>query len=823
MWADLFDLIPQNLKQQALDTLVDVVSGQAKKLAGDELANKIKKMRSDAAFRETFERGLQQAIQRFAEEYPQQDEDLVAILVKERQLFQNKEVQAALLAILKRPGAYLEEERDKVLDSFVTVLPQRLNRERVDRAVTYLLKCLAEELWHLPELSPLYSLQFQRITAEVSREQLALQRAQLEALSRLDHGVRQALLQLTDAIGEQKLLASGNPTPLLQPPQVLHNLPQPDYEMFVGREIELAQIHQLLRPHPQSRHYLVVIDGIGGIGKSSLALEVAHHYLRNNDALPPAERFDAIIWMSAKRNVLTAEGIKPRRQVMQTLDDIYTAIAVALEQPDITRARPEEQDELVRQTLTRQRTLLIVDNLETVDDETVLTFLRELPDPTKAIVTTRHRIDIAYPIRLSGMPWNDARHLIQQESQRKQVTLSQSETELLYERTGGIPLALVWSIAQVGFGYSVGAVLHRLGQPTNDVAHYCFQAAVTQIRQTPAFPLLLALSLFATDATREALGFVTELSILDRDEGLVTLEKLSLINKLGHRFSLLPLTHDYCHLLFSEQPDLETRYRERQMEYFLNLMRERHEEKDRGVATIKPEIANIRAVIDWCWQEKRLQTFELFLNQFATYLWRTGNSTALTRYYQLGIEASILLENELSQAKLLSALANLRELQGALPEAQKLLEQALLIFKQQQNPTGLIWANYNLSVIYLKRRLFTAANHYISLALATALELENNVHAIRCYCQLARIAIVQGQPQKAQEALEYAQKVQQALPPEQRDSWVSAMLNRLLGQVAFVGKDYHLAEGYYQQSLVIAQAVNSITMEARTKGLMAEL
>jgi predicted ATP-dependent serine protease len=31
---------------------------------------------------------------------------------------------------------------------------------------------------------------------------------------------------------------------------------------------------------PQSRHFLIVIDGVGGIGKSTLALEVAHRCLQ---------------------------------------------------------------------------------------------------------------------------------------------------------------------------------------------------------------------------------------------------------------------------------------------------------------------------------------------------------------------------------------------------------------------------------------------------------------------------------------------------------------------------------------------------------------
>ncbi len=91
---------------------------------------------------------------------------------------------------------------------------------------------------------------------------------------------------------------------------VRHNLPQPDYARFVGRKAELKQIGQLLLP--KTRHFVVTIDGIGGIGKSALALEVAHTYRRHADNLPEAERFAALIWTSAKQTVLTGEGIALR-------------------------------------------------------------------------------------------------------------------------------------------------------------------------------------------------------------------------------------------------------------------------------------------------------------------------------------------------------------------------------------------------------------------------------------------------------------------------------------------------------------------------------
>ena len=73
-----------------------------------------------------------------------------------------------MLAIIKKPGAHPSDEREMVLQSFETVLPERKNRQRVDRAVTVLLGYLAEEVWALPELQGVYMLQFQRMTAEAA-------------------------------------------------------------------------------------------------------------------------------------------------------------------------------------------------------------------------------------------------------------------------------------------------------------------------------------------------------------------------------------------------------------------------------------------------------------------------------------------------------------------------------------------------------------------------------------------------------------------------------------------------------------------------------
>lgn len=325
--------------------------------------------------------------------------------------------------------------------------------------------------------------------------------------------------------------------------KVKHNLPQPDYEQFIGRVSEIKRIKELL--HPKARPWVIVIDGVGGIGKSALVLEIGSRLLNSTKGFTKRERFQSIIWTSAKRNTLTADGIKPRSQTMQTLRDIYQAIAVVLNEEHISHLPIEKQTELIRRALTQQRTLLIIDNLETIDDEMILTFIRELPAPTKCIVTSRYRIDVAYAIRLSGLSQEEASDLIKQESIRRNLIMSKEEEDLLFNRTGGVPLAIVWSIAQMGYGYNVDTVLQKLGYPAEDISKYCFEQAMKYIRRKPSHILLIALSL-SGKADRKFLGKATELPDLDRDDGLVELERLSIVSKQNSVFELLPLVNNYA-------------------------------------------------------------------------------------------------------------------------------------------------------------------------------------------------------------------------------------------------------------------------------------
>lgn len=91
--VDPLGLVPQSIKDAVLDTTVDFLSGQAKKLLGDEIASKIKKLRTDASFHQSFEKGLKRALERFKLEYEEQDEDIVAAITADPSIFKDEKFQ----------------------------------------------------------------------------------------------------------------------------------------------------------------------------------------------------------------------------------------------------------------------------------------------------------------------------------------------------------------------------------------------------------------------------------------------------------------------------------------------------------------------------------------------------------------------------------------------------------------------------------------------------------------------------------------------------------------------------------------------------------
>jgi len=134
--------------------------------------------------------------------------------------------------------------------------------------------------------------------------------------------------------------------------------------------------------------------------------------------------------------------------------------------------------------------------------------------------------------------------------------------EELFERTGGVPLGIVWSIGLMVLGYELSSILEKLKSGKSDIARFCFEESLSRIRNHDPYKLLLTLSLFDSSVNRSMLGYAAGIEDeVRRDDGLAQLIQLSFVNKEGDRFSLLPLTRVFAFDELKNDSELESELR----------------------------------------------------------------------------------------------------------------------------------------------------------------------------------------------------------------------------------------------------------------------
>jgi LuxR family glucitol operon transcriptional activator len=88
-------------------------------------------------------------------------------------------------------------------------------------------------------------------------------------------------------------------------------------------------------------------------------------------------------------------------------------VTIVLDCPGILKEDLETQIEQLHLHLSRQRVLLIVDNLDGIDQQQeILSFLYELPTTVKVVMTSREQAITDLPIRLDPLPPDDSLALI---------------------------------------------------------------------------------------------------------------------------------------------------------------------------------------------------------------------------------------------------------------------------------------------------------------------------------------------------------------------------------------------------------------------------
>ncbi|MBF2085055.1 tetratricopeptide repeat protein, partial [Thermoleptolyngbya sp. C42_A2020_037] len=548
------------------------------------------------------------------------------------------------------------------------------------------------QLWHL--LSEVTGqkvgirtlpLMLQALMAEPSEAVTARNAADLAETGLAETGLAETGREIPAPADAPTLAGSAKPIPVMQPsPQqqlvrhvIRHNLPAPTCSAFVGREAEITQLLALLSP--QHGTQLISVDGIGGVGKTTLVLEAAYRCLQASqnasDQLDQSiPTFEAIVFTSAKRQFLAPFGLVERvGRSQRTLQDILQQIACTLG-VDVAAQSLADQVALISSALAEQRSLLIVDNLDTLDEtQAVLSFLYcELPPTVKAIVTTRQQSNFV-PIRLAAMPESEALLLIELEAAEKKVTLSEAEAQQLVQQTGGIPVAIHYAIGQMVSSYSVAYVLDNLLRADSDVSRFCFEASVNLLRDRPAHQLLMALTFFPAPVHRNVLVHValldqkshfgihssecfddSECSKADAknldspqdprliEQAFAQLCELSLIIQNGDRYTMLPLTQEYGIAELQQHPTFERKAREAWVRWCLEFVntygRQENWNWQMQNDVLQAEWQNIQSVIEWCMNQGRYEDLLKLWKCVDTHIHLQGDRPHCRRWWGLHLD-----------------------------------------------------------------------------------------------------------------------------------------------------------------------------------------
>ncbi|NJN88324.1 MAG: ATP-binding protein [Leptolyngbyaceae cyanobacterium SL_7_1] len=551
----------------------------------------------------------------------------------------------------------------------------------------------------------------------------------------------------------------------------IHNLPARDFAQLIGRDRELVQIQQFLSF--ESALHCLSIEGMGGMGKTTLALAAAYANLSG---------FSTVVFASAKTQRLTTCGIVPRLKPDRHLRDVFRAIAHTFNRADLLLKGFDQQIETIQQLLAQQPTLLLIDNLETVEDwQLMLAFLCDLPATVKVLLTSRHYTPFA-SIRLLPLAKPDSLTLLQQQATTKQVSLNALEMQYLCDRTSGIPAAIVYAVGQVAAGYTLNGQFIHLGLTDNEYTRFYFETSMMPLRGQFAHQLLMALALFPQSAPKAALSYVAgSHDAAMATTGLALLQQLSLLSQHNDRYEMLSLTRDYVIAELSAHPAFEQQARDRWIDWYISFTQEyggQDAKEWNDYTALEQEWENLRAVMEWCIANDRYDDARRLWQQVQSYTHARGYRGDRLTDWNTRLEWTTWLLAAAEQHREWAVVLDLLYDQGwtlTLMGNPKQLQQAAQLYT----------------------KAWTLRSHR-----DTEFQGTLAIH-------IAVLQIEQGEFNQALQWLQTANRLLDACPKE--TPAVTRSLTQLLyyyGEIAYKTGDYFCAQTLFEQALVQAEEVN---------------
>ncbi len=558
-----------------------------------------------------------------------------------------------------------------------------------------------------------------------------------------------------------------------------------DLPYFVGREQDIDTLcQQLLKP----RSKMVVVQGMGGVGKSSLAARLAYQLRRQ---FP-----DGVLWARVDQSTTLA---------------ILHSFAAAFGRDVSQYGDIPTRSRVVREILADKRVLMILDDAN--DDADIEPLLPPTTQRCGVIITTR-RIDLSsllgafwYQLKPFGEDATDSLNLFS-EILGVGPILAQRETfQQLANLLGHLPLAIAITAGRLATDIMTSAenLLAQLQQKGARVSELTYGRDSLTASFDLSFEWLTdqernfftSLGIFSNDnIVIAAIAHVADVDQRTANAIMQKLYQLSLVQSSGvGQFKLHPLLHDYANA--RRQTGVGSRLR------MVEFMVSHCEANTYDFPLIKASFSQMLKALAYAEQDSFDKLFMRGVHALAPYLKATGQFKLADDYLTRVQQLALLDNDSQNRARALATQGEILLKQGHVDQSGKVLGQALKLI--QRLPESTLHADVYL---FLGRQQIIvgeieSAEAFMLKGLETAREFKS--HSVACQL-MSRLSEVERNRGNYDRALEYADEGLALARALKSKRLISLLLNNR-GISSIMMGDYEMGDACFRESLELAQAM----------------
>ncbi|WP_420642374.1 AfsR/SARP family transcriptional regulator [Candidatus Leptofilum sp.] len=612
----------------------------------------------------------------------------------------------------------------------------------------------------------------------------------------------------------------------LRPNFSLQNLPLAPTP-FIGRKQELTTLRDWLSDKVVR---LITITGIGGMGKTRLALAVTKLFLHPKTAQPMTPFADGIYFIDLVP--LTAP------------DQIETAVAEVLHL-QLTMGNGRSPRQQLLDYLSGKQMLLLFDNFEhLLPGATFISELLQVAPNLSIIVTSRTRLRLRGEkvLALSGLAYhrddatseansfdNDAVQMFLSTATQIEPELNPSQDEMtqineICRMVEGSPLAVELAARWVdtlplgSIASGIKEDIDRLATDLQDLPPR--QRSITAVFQSSwqrlpesAGRVMARASVFQGGFTLDAA--ITIMGATHQTLALLVNHSLLQFDQLKKRYYTHELLRQFAATKLATNHELEYQTQRKHLKYYYELAKEGEMQLRGGdpiswMNRLRSEKGNWVVALEWAFNYKLELAAQLAIH-LSLYWTSSGQIRVGQQFYEKLIRKQMLLLEE-TRGWLFTRYSSMLWKQGRISEGKEIAEEAIKLFQRREDGSGIAMSYYQRAAIAFYEGELELSGRYCEKALAIAHEdinVPNWFLTLFLQAQSTFLAEV-GRDEEANDVAYRCLKLCQ----ENNNLIAQSYAMATLARIAIRSGNLPEADSFCKQALAIAQDLNDQRMEA---------